>query len=342
MDETTVSTPVEPTVEDTSANTEPDVTQNQGDNDTSAAEPSTKDVTAETENNTEKNTEQSQTEILYAGKYKSVEELEKGYSEAQKFISKSAELEKKYNELLEKQATEAQQAEQKRLEQAQMRGFRTVEEQEIANKIQVAEFDCFVANLNQILPEHYETVQQCLQAYYQTANKVYLDEAKRYFPSEFIENVALQKAQMEHKLKSEFQTTQQEKLNKQSQELAEVLKTDYAEFLSDLNVNEGKAQALKSFCDVGSINSSEDMKVFSDIYSKIAKYEREQAIKELDAQKTIEATKQKAFIDTGNDGFSTPSELKESYTAAEIGLMSQEQYDKLCDKYGIEFEKRIK
>ena len=333
--ETEISTPAETEAEDTSTIVEPDTS------DTSTVEP---EVTEAAETETEAQvTEQVTEEKLYAGKYKSVEDLEKGYNEAQKSVAKASEFEKKYNELVQRQQAEIERIAQQRLQQAQQRGFNSIEAQEIADKVQVAEFEYYANNLNQVAPEYYQEVQGHLLNYYNTGHKAYLDEAKRYFTSDFIERVANEKSRYESQLRGEYQAQQKARTEAQEAELAEILKADYADFLADVQENEGKAQALKSFCDVGSITSKEDMQVFHDIYNKIAKYERELAIKEYEASKAIEETKNKAVIDAGVTSGDITSGLKESYTAAEIGAMSMQEYNAICDKYGeLELTRRIK
>ena len=334
--ETEISTPVETSDVETSADVET-TTETQEEiqvEDTLTAETTGEEVTAETETQPE--------EKLYAGKYKSVEELEKGYGEVQKFVNKAHEFEKKYNELLQAQQEQAQRTQLERLQQAQQRGFDSVEAQEIAEKVQVAELEYYAQNLNQVDPEHYETVRQLLGAYVQTAHKSYLDEAKRYFTSDFVEKVVDLKRDLRNRLQGEHNARIEQQRNEAEMQLAEVLKANYSEFLADVATNEGKAQALKSFCDVGSIRSKEDMQVFADIYGKIAKYEREQALKELEAKKAIEETKQRAVINS-TDVISSDSDLKASYTPEEIGAMSQAEYNALTDKYGeAEIFKRIK
>ena len=52
---------------------------------------------------------------LLAGKYKSVDDLVEGYKNAEKFISKASEYEKKYNDLLAKQQEEVQRLAQQKL-----------------------------------------------------------------------------------------------------------------------------------------------------------------------------------------------------------------------------------
>lgn len=323
-DETTVSTPADTTVTDTSATVEPT-----NDVDTSTAEPSADVNTAETGTETQ---DGGQTEpTLYAGKYKTVEELEKGYKESQKVFNEKAEIEKKYNDLLQQKETEYQKAEQQRLEQARQRGFRTAEDAEISDKVQVAEFECYANNLNYINPEHTDTVRQNLLNYYNTGNQAYLNEAKRYFPSDLIENIALQKSQYEQQLRNQFAEKRKQFDDMNASKLAETLKTDYAEFLSDLDSNAPKAEALKMFCNTGLINTPEDMKVFQDVYSNIVNFAKEQAIKEYEANKAIEATKQGAVIDGEN---STSFDINSKPKSSDIANMTQEQFDKYCEKYG--------
>ncbi|MCM1003568.1 MAG: hypothetical protein NC408_04430 [Candidatus Gastranaerophilales bacterium] len=334
MEETEISTPVEEVIEDTSATVEPVET------DTSTAEPEEAVETAEIEATEGGETPPEQT--LYAGKYKSVEELEKGYSEAQKLINKSSEYEKKYNELLQQRETEAQKVQQEQLKQAQIRGFNSVEQAQIADAVQVAELEHFANNLNLIDPQNIEQVRAYLAEYYKTAHPAYLDEAKKYFPSSFLEKTAIEKSKYEAQLLNQYETQRAEEQDKASKELAEVLKTEYTEFLADINENEGKAQALKAFCDVGSINSKEDMQLFTQIYSQIAEYERAQALKELEAEKTIKETKEKAVIESTGSGVKAQGELKEAYSEAEVYKMSPAKFDELYSKYGEEFTKRIK
>lgn len=323
-DETTVSTPAETTATDTSATVEPT-----NDVDTSTAEPSADVNTAETGTETQ---DGGQTEpTLYAGKYKTVEELEKGYKESQKVFNEKAEIEKKYNDLLKQKETEYQKAEQQRLEQARQRGFRTAEDAEISDKVQVAEFECYANNLNYINPEYTDTVRQNLLNYYNTGNQAYLNEAKRYFPSDLIENIALQKSQYEQQLRKQFAEKRKQFDDMNASKLAETLKTDYADFLSDLDSNAPKAEALKMFCNTGLINTPEDMKVFQDVYSNIVNSAKEQAIKEYEANKAIEATKQGAVIDGEN---STSFDINSKPKSSDIANMTQKQFDKYCEKYG--------
>lgn len=314
--ETEISTPVESSDVDTSSNVE-SVTQ-----DTSTEEPTTVTETAETETTT-------QEPVLYAGKYKSIEEFEKGYKELNKELTKRQNLQAKYDELLKQQ--DAQNA--IRLEKARERGFDSVQAQEIADRATVEEFNAYVGALNMVAPEYFEAVRQNLLNYYNTENRAYLDEAKRYFPSNFIEKVALDKQKLVGRLQGEYQQKAQQAREANEQKLAETLRADYAEFLSDIKENVGKAQALQMFCNAGFIQSKEDMQVFADVYNKIADFIRPAVIKEYEAQKTIEATKQAAQIE-GSAGTFVFGDSAPTY--AQLAVMSQEDFEKACDKYGVD------
>lgn len=322
--ETEISTPIEDVETDTSTIAEPETVETE--TDTLAVEPENVTEIAETET-------QAQEQTLYAGKYKTVEDLEKGYAEAQKSFNQVAELKKQIEDMTRAQAEKEQQAQLARLQQAQQRGFNSVEAQEIADHIQVAELEYYANNLNLVNPQDYEQVHNLLNSYYATGYRAYLDEAKRFYPSDFIERVATTKNQMEANLRGQYEARQREAIAQQEKELANLLKADFADFLADVGTNNGKAQALKSFCDVGSINSKEDMQVFSDIYNEIAKYEREQAIKEYEAQKAIDATKQKAVIDS--NATNIPSNGS-TLTYAQVEKMTQSEFDAAVKKYGLE------
>ena len=322
--ETEISTPVEVSEEVTSSNVEPETTV------TSTEEPETGIDAAETE------TEQVETKEepkLYAGKYKTLEEFEKGHNELYGAFTKAREYENKYNDLLAKQEQEVQRLAQQKLEEAQLRGFQSVEQQEIADKVQVAEFEYYWNNLTQIDPEHAQTVQQCLQAYYQSGHPSYLEEAKRYFPAEFIERVAVAKSQLQGKLTNEFQARQNQELEAKQYELAQTLRANFPEFLADLEQNTGKAQALQQFSNAGFITSIEDMKAFIDVYDAIAKYSIEQHLKQVAAQKVIDETKQKAVINGGTSVTDNNSKPK----AKDIPNMTQQQFDENCAKYGTDW-----
>lgn len=332
---TEVSTPDETLAEETSEFVEPEQA------DTSTIEPEANEVAAETETETQAEPP-AQEQKLYAGKYKSIEDFEKGYKELQGSFTKSREFENKYNELLKQQQEQAEKMRAYQLQQANQRGFQTTEDAQIADRVQLAEFQYYWTNLNTLNPEYVNEVKPMLENYYQTGNRAYLEEAKRYYSSDFIERVALAKNGIEQNLRHQLENYQHEQKNKAEIELANTLKSEFEEFLTDLKENKGKAKALEMFCNAGFINSSEDMGIFKQIVDEISTFAKEQAIKEYEAQKTIEETKEKAVIG-GNVSNNIPvSELKDSYTDEEVAAMESEEFDKLYSKYGDKFTSRIK
>lgn len=331
---TEVSTPVENVAEDTSANVEP------ANADTSIAEPETTEVAAETE--TETQAEPTAEERMYAGKYKSIEELEKGFKALESKLGQPNEYEKKYNDLLKQQQENAERIRQYQLQQANQRGFRTVEDAQIAGKVAEQEFQYYWQNLNTLNPEYATGVKEVLEQYWHTGNRAYLEEAKRYYSSNLIEQIAIATNGLERNLRGQLEQYRASEKDKAQSELANILKNDFAEFLGDIKQNEGKAKALEAFCGADFITSVDDMKAFENIYQQIAKYEREQAIKEYEAKKVIEETKNKAVIGSNLTNSIPPMSLKDSYSTREVEKMSSEEFGKLWDKYGYEFTKRIK
>lgn len=317
---TEVSTPVETIAEETSVDVVPETS------DTTTQEPEAVEVAAETE--TETQVEQGE-QKLYANKYKNLEDFEKGYKELQGAFAKSQE---KYNELIRQQEEQARQNQQALLQRANQRGFNTVEEADISDKVAQAEFNYYWQGQNTINPESAQEVQGLLAHYFHTGNRAYLEEAKRYYTSDFIESVAVAKQSMEQGLRNQYQQTRNAEHEKAQQELANTLKNDFAEFLGDLQENTGKAQALEMFCKADFINSPEDMKVFEHIYSEIEKSAIAKYLKEQEAQKVINETKEKAVI--GNNV--STGDIKVNSITREQLLSDPEMYKKAIAKYGEE------
>lgn len=324
-DETEISTPVETSDVTTSTDT-PEVSE------TAEAEVTDDTQTAETE------TQETQgeggtapeTEKLYAGKYKSIEELEKGYQEAQKTLTQNLQIKAKYDELLKKQ----EQQEARLLQKAQEQGYNTINDQQIAQRVAQAELNEFVNALRTVEPDAQLQVQQYLNDYYQTGDIRYLNEAKRYYPSDFLERVAVGKLQMQNNLKAQFEKETREKAQKADEELAQTLRTDYSDFIETVKGNESMSKALEMFCNAGFIQSKDDMEVFKGIIDGITASVKDQAIKEYEAQKAIDAEKAKAVIETGNAGLDINSDKVP--TLAQISAMSRDEYSKAVDKWGLE------
>lgn len=321
-DETEISTPVETSDVTTSTDT-PEVSE------TAEVEVTDETQTAETETQGEGGTA-PKTEKLYAGKYKSIDELEKGYAELNKSYTQSKQVQAKYNELLRKQ----EQQEARMLQKAQQQGFNTVNDQRIAQQVAQAELDEFINGLNYYVePDNQIQVQQYLNAYRQTGDLRYLNEAKRYYPSDILENIAVAKLQMQNNLKAQYAKETQERAQKADAELAEELRADYGDFIETVKASEPISKALEMFCNAGFIQSKEDMEAFKGIIDGITDNVKAQAIKEYEAQKAIEATKQAAQIEGNPDSFVFGENVP---TYAQLAAMSQEDFEKACDKYGME------
>ena len=320
--ETEISTPVETVAEETSTIVEP-----VEETETPAVEPEATEESAETE------TEVAEEQRVYAGKYNSVEELEKGYTELQKLMSKPNEYEQKYNELLAKQAKAEQEAYEAKLREANNYGFKTVEDQEAHQQLQAAELEWYANNLNLVSPENYENARAYLGEYLRTGNLAYFAEAEKLFPIDFVKQAGVRKAELGARLQGEIAHKRQLARDEQDRTLAEAIKRDFAEFLGDTATNAQKANALKAMCDAGAINSVEDMQNFVNLYTSIVDSAKELAIKEYEAAKAIEETKQKAVIDTGavnaGNGDNPPS-------YAEIQRMTQEEFNRACEKWGTD------
>ena len=331
--EAEISTPVETVTEETSTITEP------VDTETPVVEPEVTEEAAEVQAEVADEVKEPQT--VYAGKYNSIEALEKGYKELESKLGQPNEYETKYKELLEKQQKAEREAQEARIKEANNHGFRTVEDQEAHEKLQATELEWYANYLNLVAPENYENARAYLGEYLRTGQVAYFNEAKKLFPLDFVENVANAKTQLSARLQGEIAQKRQLEREEFDKNLANQIKGQFNEFLADSATNQAKANALKAMCDAGAINSVEDMQNFVNLYTSIVDGAKELAIKEYEAAKAIEETKRKAVIDGGAVA-QAGGGLKDSYTSAEIGAMSLEEYNALCDKYGeAEIDKRI-
>jgi len=324
-DETEISTPVETSDVTTSTET-PEVSE------TAEVEVTDDTETAETETGAQdEGGTAPEEEKLYAGKYKSIEELEKGYQEAQKTLTQNLQIKAKYDELLKKQ----QQQEARQLERAREQGYNTVNDQRIDQQVAQAELDEFINCLNYYVePDNQIQVQQYLTSYRQTGDIRYLNEAKRYYPSDVLENIAVAKLQMKNNLKAQYDRETKARADQADAELAQTLRADYGDFIETVKGNESMSKALEMFCNAGFIQSKEDMEVFKGIIDGITSGIKNQAIKEYEAQKAIDAEKAKAVIETGNAGLDINSDKVP--TLDQINAMSREEYSKAVDKWGLE------
>ena len=332
--EAEISTPVETVEEETSTIAEPTEVE------TPVVEPDVTEEAAEVQAEVADEAEPQPT--VYAGKYNSIEALEKGYKELESKLGQPNEYEQKYNELLKAQQEAERKAQEERVRQAQQYGFKTVEDQEAHEKLQATELEWYANYLNLVAPENYENARAYLGEYLRTGQVAYFNKAKKLFPLDFVENVANAKTQLSARLQGEIAQKRQLEREQFDKNLASQIKGQFNEFLADSATNQAKANALKAMCDAGAINSVEDMQNFVNLYTSIVDGAKELAIKEYEAAKVIEETKQKAVIDGSVVTTSNPDGLKDSYTEAEVYKMAPEEFDRLYTKYGDKFTSRIK
>ena len=323
--EAEISTPVETVTEETSTIVEPTEVE------TPAVEPDVTEETAEVQAEVADEAEPQPT--VYAGKYNSIEALEKGYKELESKLGQPNEYEQKYNELLKAQQEAERKAQEERVRQAQQYGFKTVEDQEAHEKLQATELEWYANYLNLVAPENYENARAYLGEYLRTGQVAYFNEAKKLFPLDFVENVANAKTQLSARLQGEIAQKRQLEREEFDKNLANQIKGQFNEFLADSATNQAKANALKAMCDAGAINSVEDMQNFVNLYTSIVDNAKEIAIKEYEAAKAIEETKRKAVIDAGvtadSNGDNPP-------TYAQIQAMTQDEFNKACEKWGTD------
>jgi hypothetical protein len=329
-EETEISTPVEETVTDTSSIDEPvEIT------DTPPEEPETEVNTAETETEAaEVQTQGQEEQVLLAGKYKTQEELEKGYLELQKLMSKPNEYEQKYNELVKAQEEKERKYQEELLRNANAQGFRTVEEQQADEQIKASELTWYAENLHLVPEEYREGVRAKLRDYINNPRDINsLKIAESYYPIDFVKEVATAKNVLTSRLQGEITQKRELERVRQEQALADLIKAEYAEFMGDIGQNTAKANALKAMCHAGSIQSKEDMQEFINLYNGIVEFAKAGAIKEYEAQKAIESQKNKAVIDTGLNAANDPENPP---TYAQIQRMNQDEFNRACEKWGID------
>lgn len=129
---------------------------------------------------------ENQQEQLIFGKYKSIEEAEKGYKEAEKSFSRAAELEKQ----LRAYQTKEEQAREQREIEAREQGFTNAEEQEVRYNIANHEFNRYCEALAALSGDNYNNAYKALTAYQQTGNPQYLETAQSYFPAAVISKIS--------------------------------------------------------------------------------------------------------------------------------------------------------
>lgn len=185
------STPLETAEDDTSANA----------TDTSAAMAEPEAAPEPKSAESEAGKAEDNGETLIFGKYKTIEEAEKGYKEAEKAITRSAELEKKlkaYQDMEEK-------AFEKKQETARALGFNDAKEQEISYDVKNFEFLRYTEALGATLEgDKYLQAYNALARYQQTLNPRDLALAKACFLPETVAAIAEETALYKQKAYQDY------------------------------------------------------------------------------------------------------------------------------------------
>lgn len=151
------------------------------------AEPANAATEPESGGNGAEQTNKTPSEQLIFGKYKNIEEAEKGYKEAERSVTKAAELEKQLKAYQEKEELAREQREIAAREQ----GFSDAGEQEVRMSIAQHEFKRYCDALEtRLTGDNYIKAYQALYAYQQSGNPEYLDMAKGYFPAAVISQIS--------------------------------------------------------------------------------------------------------------------------------------------------------
>lgn len=318
-EETEISTPEVETVETTSSDEVVETT-------------TSNDEVTDSENAAETETEGGEVvePQLYAGKYKTVDDLVKGYQELNKSYTQSQQIKSKYDELLKQQKA----LEEQKLNSAKELGFNTVQDKEISDKVNNYEYQKYANALNYLPQEYQKEVFDYLNSYAQTGDKRYLEAAKAYYSSTFVEQTAREAFGFESQLKQQYELRSQKEKQEQEAALFDSLKADWGEWAQGMQECKPAQDALNMFYNAGFIKSTEDMKVFTEICDGIMKFASDRAVKEYEANKAIEATKEKAVID-GNSGNSEVASGKPK--PEDINKMTQKQFDAACAKYGTDW-----
>lgn len=163
--------------------------------------PETNGAEPEAENKTAANTDTTEPEKLLAGKYKTVDELEKGYKEAQKFVTKAAEY--------EKQLKAYKEAEEKAREQreiaARRQGYNDADEREFQFDIKNFEFQNYVQALETTLSgDVYTRAYNALLRYQNTGNPQDLAVARSCFTPDTVAKIAKKTALYEQSRSNDY------------------------------------------------------------------------------------------------------------------------------------------
>lgn len=228
MENTEESTPLTEMETDTSiveeVKTDTPVDENSTESDTSSSEPEATEIKAEAE---EKSIEK-EPEQLYFGKYKTLEEAEKGYKEAEKSFNRAAELEKQLKafQQAEEQAKLAQIQEAKRL------GFSTPEEQAVERECREYECSLYERGLQFITdPKAREEAGYYFQQYKNSGNTNYLETAIEYMNPVVAANIAENSGIYRHQRFSEYKASAKQQELRNIRERVEEFSRDVGDWV---------------------------------------------------------------------------------------------------------------
>ena len=152
-----------------------------------------------------------------------------------------------------------------------------------------------------------------------------MSEIKNYFNADIVEQIALDKRQYENQMQSEFDRLTQEHKTQKSREIAEMV--EQSEDLKALLYQESENYSPEVF---GIVKQMFDLTggVDLDVINKGVSSIKALGVKEHLAQQKANAEKQKASVPTGQAVTSGGEALTRDYAMA--------NYEKLCEKYGME------
>lgn len=322
-----ISTPVDAVSVDTSATSAPETTTDTVETVTEPTEPTetTAETTTETVNQETEPTEPA--EKLYAGKYKSIEDLEKGYKEAEKSVNKVAELEKRIQEFESKQPKYVTD-DGKFNPELKLKYDQYIDNQEFITYAELSrQLDVDTrAEVERLLGE--------ARNLYNPRNKsAYLSklkEAKNYFDSEIIENIAERKKDLEAQAKSEMQGYEKTEYNRRANACAEKIKQEPELYnLVNKESQNFKPEVLSIldavFDAYGDVDVPQVMKALNVI--------KELGVKEYQAKQEFEKTKTQANVGQGNN---VTTKQPETISAKEAANNYQKYVDKF-QKEGLSF-----
>lgn len=282
-----ISTPDVTTATDTSTVSAPETTTtNEVVTDTAATEtkePETEQNTAEIKQD---ETTQEEPPKLYANKYKSVEELEKGYNEAQKYVSKVAELEKQIREMKEPKIVN----ENGKIDKS----FETQYLFDIDNQ----EFLAYDNLARRLEPETRQEVENLLQEaknlyfYDKNAYANKMNEVEQYFNPNVIKTIARNKDKALAEMQTKFNEAKQaQKLERGKGLVAEV--EAMPELYNVLNEQSENyiPEVFGVFKDIFETHGTVDVKSFNEALNKVKELGKKEYIASLEREKAKEQAK---------------------------------------------------